>query len=59
VTEHHPNALAWRRPPRFDPFPEEPEPLVQYFASDTPRERRAAAALEAATRRALTDPRAP
>jgi hypothetical protein len=55
MSEDQPLGLMLKRPPRFDPFPtpEVEPPLVLRLRSDTPEMRRMAAALEAATAKAL------
>ena len=58
MTDHHPNGMAWRTPPRRDPWAEE-EPLVRHFDCDTPSQTRMAVRLEQATRRALDSGRGP
>jgi hypothetical protein len=57
-TEDQPNGMAMPKPQHVDPWAEE-EPVVRHFVGDSPKEQRTAKALEAATRRALSDPRAP
>ena len=53
MNEDEPLGIVHDPPPHRDPWPEEEEPIVRHFETDSPRERKAALALERCTRQAL------